>query len=525
MSGDIFISIDAGTSVVKSVAFDSDGKQIALASASNNYRKIPGGGVEQNLARTWQKSVTTLAAVVARVPNAIRRIAAIAVTGQGDGTWLIDRHGVPVGGGLLWLDTRAAGIVSEFETLGIRQAAYQFTGCGLNACNQSAQLVWLKRNQPERLEKANCAMHCKDWLYFNLTGERVTDISEGIFTFGDFRTRKYAPDILDAFDLVDCKRLLPPMIDGCQVTHPLSMAVAKTVGLPAGTPVSLGGVDVVCTALGGGVYAPDSEVGCSIIGSTGMHIRMFNDAKQMPLAKEPSGYTMVLPGFRTAVLRMHSNMSATLNLDWFAGFVSESAALLGVKASKKKCLEALNLAATESSSSGVFYLPYIESGERGPFLNADARAQFIGLHGGVSLGALARAVYESLAFAARHCYEALGDVPREIRLIGGGARAPVLREAFANILGARIRTNSGDWQEPGAIGAAMMASVAVGLFPDIREVCRVWVDPNLETAQTSDTSVRKRHDEMFAAYLLAVESAEPVWDMLAKMRAAKTLSD
>ena len=520
MAQDIFISVDAGTSMIKSVAFDSDGKQLAVASAPNQYRKIAGGGVEQDLAQTWEKAVKTLAEAAAQVPGAAGRVAAVAVTGQGDGTWLIDRDGAPVGDGLLWLDVRAAGIVSEFDARGSREAAYPFTGSGLNPCNQSAQLAWLKRAQPERVQQADCAMHCKDWLYFNLTGTRATDPSEGVFTFGNYLSREYADEVLEAFDLGDCRRLLPPMVDGSQLTHPLSAGAAKAVGLAAGTPVSLGAVDVVCTALGGGACEPGGDVGCSIIGTTGMHIRMFSDAATMPLAKAASGYTMVLPGFPGAVLRMHSNMSATLNLDWLAALVAESAALLGAQADEQRSLQSLGAAAEAAPPGDVFFLPYIESGERGPFLNADARAQLSGLHSGAGLGQLARAVYEGLVFAARHCYEALGDKPQEVRLVGGGARSRVLREAFADVLGAGVRVSK--WPEPGAIGAAMMAAVAVRRFADMGEACRTWVEPGLGPVHAPNTAMREHYDRLFAAYLLAVEAAPPVWGALAELRRAQS---
>ena len=80
----------------------------------------------------------------------------------------------------------------------------------------SAQLAWMKRWQPERLARAATCFHCKDWLYFKLTGARVTDPSEGNFTFGNFRTREYEPSILEGMGIADCARLLPPMIDGVE---------------------------------------------------------------------------------------------------------------------------------------------------------------------------------------------------------------------------------------------------------------------------------------------------------------------
>src|SRR5690606_36178512 len=139
------------------------------------------------------------------------------------------------------------------------------------------------------------ACHCKDWLYFNLTGELVTDVSEGTFTFGDFRTRSYHPEVLAALGLTGERNLLPPMLDGSRQTHPPTAAAAVTTGLPQGLPVSLGYLDVRGTALGGGIYEPGRAIGCSIVGSTGRHMRVVPDGLALELGPEPSGYTMPIP--------------------------------------------------------------------------------------------------------------------------------------------------------------------------------------------------------------------------------------
>ncbi|TGV54945.1 carbohydrate kinase, partial [Mesorhizobium sp. M2D.F.Ca.ET.160.01.1.1] len=101
--------------------------------------------------------------------------------------------------------------------------------------------------------KAATAFHCKDWLYFKLTGERATDPSEGTFTFGDFRTRDYSDEVLDVLGVADLRHLLPPIVDGTRHSTGLSPAAAAVTGMLAGTPVVLGYVDVVCTALGAGL--------------------------------------------------------------------------------------------------------------------------------------------------------------------------------------------------------------------------------------------------------------------------------
>src|SRR5262249_16638215 len=90
MSGDVLIGIDAGSSVIKSVAFTPAGEQIAMAAVPNRYEAVAGGGVEQDMLRTWTDTAATLRQLGERVPDLARRVLAVCVTGQGDGTWLID---------------------------------------------------------------------------------------------------------------------------------------------------------------------------------------------------------------------------------------------------------------------------------------------------------------------------------------------------------------------------------------------------------------------------------------------------
>ena len=146
------MGIDAGTSVIKSVAFSLAGEQVAVAARPNVYQTLGGGQVEQDMGRTWADCAATLRELVERVPNLSSRVAAMGVTAQGDGSWLIDAAGEPVGGGLLWLDSRAAGLVSDYLRTDAYRDHYVRTGSGLNACMASAQLAWMKRWQPERID-------------------------------------------------------------------------------------------------------------------------------------------------------------------------------------------------------------------------------------------------------------------------------------------------------------------------------------------------------------------------------------
>jgi sugar (pentulose or hexulose) kinase len=106
----VIVGFDAGTSVVKAVAFDGGGGVLAVAARPTRTRVPAPGRAEQDLEE-----------VVAAAGEVIREVATAAggppgllgVTGQGDGLWLLDAAGQAVRPAILWSDARAAGIVAE----------------------------------------------------------------------------------------------------------------------------------------------------------------------------------------------------------------------------------------------------------------------------------------------------------------------------------------------------------------------------------------------------------------------------
>ncbi|MCB1969203.1 MAG: carbohydrate kinase [Geminicoccaceae bacterium] len=512
MTADIIIGIDAGTSVIKAVAFDLEGRQLAMTARPNHYTEPGGGAVEQDMTRTWSDAAAVLREMGERIDGLPQRVAAIGITGQGDGTWLVDADGEPVSPAWLWLDSRSASIVEELERSGVRRSMYAYTGCGLNACNQSAHLLWLQRHAPQLLERTRTAMHCKDWIYFRMTGRRVTDSAEGTFTFGDFRTRAYEPEILKALGIGHLARLLPEMIDGSRTCHPLSVEAAAATGLREGTPVSLGFLDVICTGLGGGLYAPGKDVGCSIIGTTSMHMRLVDHPDKVVLDAEPSGYTMTFP-VEDHLTRMQSNMAATINIDWITDRIREGAALLGTAVSRREALAALDPKVLDARPAAALYHPYIhEAGERGPFVDVNARAQFMGLSTRVTTMDLMRSVYEGLSLAGRDCYEAMGEIPQEVRITGGAARSLALKTIFASVLDRPVRVI--EREEAGAAGTAMMAAVAIGAYGDMASCARQWVEPLIGSMVEPDPQLGEIYDRQFEIYVSARKATQPIWRQL-----------
>ncbi|MGZ2256335.1 FGGY family carbohydrate kinase [Roseobacter sp. A03A-229] len=516
MSGEIIIGIDAGTSVMKSVAFDLQGNQLMVASIPNSYDNGPGGAVTQPLERTWNDCAATLRKLGDMIPDLSSRVVAVSVTGQGDGTWLVGKDDAPVGDGWLWLDARAGGLAEELRQDDGDNARFLITGTGLNACQQGVQLAYMKDQLPDQLEQAECALHCKDWLYLKLTGVRATDPSEACFTFGDFRSRTYDDTILDFLDLTGFRHLLPPICDGMATRHPLSQQGSIATGLPAGTPIVLGHVDVVCTALGGGGYLPGQDTGCTILGTTGVHVSCKSDSAVRLNPDARTGYVMLMP-VDGVVAQLQTNMAGTMNIDWVLGLAADICATLQIDAGREDLLGHMEDWLGQSDPAHLIYHPHVsEAGERGPFIDQTARANLIGFSMSHGFADLMRAAVEGLALAARDCYAAMGDLPDTVTLTGGAARSDAVRDTFANAVGVSVQRSSRE--EAGAAGAAMMAAVGVGAYSDMAACIHDWVTPTLAAPEPHLPVLHARYDELFRLYQSSRESIRPTWQDLSQFR-------
>ncbi len=512
MDDGIIIGIDAGTSVMKSVAFTCDGRQLAVAAIPNHYVTLPDGGVEQDMNLTWVDAAATLRQLGDIIPDLASRVIAISVTAQGDGLWLIDKAGEPVGPAIIWLDNRCAPIVDGYVDTEHYAAHYERTGTGLTVVQMSGKLAWMQSNKPEILAKATHAFHCKDWIYFKLTGDRVTDPSEANCTFGNYKTDTCQPDILDHLGAGSARQLLTPVVDGTRDCGDLTAAAAKVTNLKAGTPICLGFVDYVCSGLGGGLFDASGETGCSIIGSTGMHMCLRTDMNDVQLNSEKSGFTVSFPA-PGMVAQMQSNMAATLNIDWLLDVAIGILSDHGLNKSRTDLLTGLDDKILAREPAKLLYHPYISwAGERSPFMDTAARAIFNGLDTTVDYFDMMRAVFEGLAFAARDCYVAMGSIPKEIRVTGGAARSKALRLIMASVLNADIRTVSRE--ETGAAGAAMIAAVQQRIFPDMAACAKVWVDPHLGALTKPDAALAARYDKVFPLYVAARQAIRPIWKNL-----------
>jgi erythritol kinase len=467
----LFVGIDAGTSLVKAAAFDDSGAIVAVESATVRL-DVNDGHVEQDGEAIFAAVEGVLGALGVR-PDLV------GVTGQGDGVWLIDAAGRPVRPAISWMDGRAADIVARWEAEGVAERVFRRTGNTLFPGCPAPLLSWLDRHEPAALDAARTAGYCKDMVFQRLTGIRATDASDASVPFLDPWTRRYDEEAIAACGLSHRAGLLAP------IGEPRPAGAATGGPIPEGTPVASGPFDVPACAAGAGATVPGN--GLLIVGTT-LAALAVTDA--VDLTGTPAGFHFATsqPG---RWLRGMPAMVGTAALDW----------VLRTTAVEHEEIAAL-LDASPPGAHGVRVLPYFApSGERAPFVEPAARAEFTGVSLETTRADLVRATCEAIAYAARHCLEAAG-LSGELAVAGGGTRSAAWLRLFADVLGRPLRIAPA---EAGARGAVLAAAERFGIGLDVT----AWTRP--AGVREPDPDRAAYYAEGYADYLDRVSAARLRW--------------
>src|SRR5207237_1315430 len=181
--------------------------------------------------------------------------------------------------------------------------------------------------------------------------------------------------------------------------------------------------------------------------------------------------------------------------------VGGSAAVLG-----RVTEQAGALPGVPPGAEGVTFLPYLQ-GERTPHRDASLRAAFVGLSLAHSRAHMTRAVLEGVCFALRDCLavlQELGLAPSCLLLTGGGARSAFIRRPQADVFGLPVTTVNRE--EGPAYGAALLAAVGVGAFPDLKAAvqCTLTRSPPTEP----DRDVHGAYQAIYARFRASLAAAK-----------------
>lgn len=481
---DFYLGIDIGTSRVKAVLFDQHFTACASAAENTSPRLSANGYAEQDMTQLWHSVLAILRQIARHPALQAGRLRAIGLAGQGEGVWLSDDQGEPVGPGILWSDTRSHELMSDLlRRPGFDRRYFADTGTHLQPCNTSLQLYWLKQYQPARLAAARYLFFAKDWIRFRLTGVAALELTDASSSLLNQQTGSWSSVVMNEMGLNELLPLFPPLLAPDAPAGTLSDAVAALTGLPAATPVAAGALDVCSAALGcgavneGDIYTILGTTCCTGIVCRGS--QTVNEATRFVTHTEAGQVISLFP--------MQAGMP---NIDWLQQHISLDADLGRLEQA---------IAAVEPGSGGVFWQPYL-NGERAPFYSPDARAGFFGISPHTTRAELQRAVFEGLAFAI---VDALQGYPQggELYLTGGGAASATWLQIIADCTGRTVVSSA--FNELSARGAAILAARSVAALAE--------TPPLAQTRYQPRPQAHARYAALYPVYRLLREQMLPVW--------------
>jgi xylulokinase len=325
-------------------------------------------------------------------------------------------------------------------------------------------LLWVRENEPENWKRVRSVMLPKDYVRFRLTGERATDMADASGTLLlDVAHRRWSREMLQAAEIDE--RLLPSLHESPDVCGKISGDGAAATGLRVGTPVVAGAGDQAAGATGMGIVAAGTV--SATIGTSGVVFA----ATDRP-ALDPRGrvhtFCHAIPG-RWHVMGV--TQAAGLSLRWFRDTFATNST--GARESYDQLTA--EAAKIPAGSDGLLWTPYL-MGERTPHLDSNARGALVGLTASHTRAHVVRAILEGVAFSLRDTLTLFREmnVPvTTIRLGGGGARSPLLRQIQADVYGHAVEIVEAE--EGAAYGAAILAGVGGGVWPSVDAACAAVV--------------------------------------------------
>ncbi len=494
----LFLGLDIGTSGVKAILVASSGEVVATALTPLTLQTPKPGWAEQDPEAWWQATITSVRALLAKMPGA--NVASMGISGQMHSSVFLDANGEVIRPALLWCDgrttkqcveiTQRAGGEGKLRDWVRNPALEGFT---------LPKVLWLRDEEPAAYARLSKVLLAKDFIRFRLTGTMATEPSDasGTLMYDPARMR-WSDHILKAVQV--SKDLLPDVGWSSQVLGTVTGHVAALTGLAEGTPVVGGGADNACGAAGVGTITPGEAV--ASWGTSGTVLA-------------PTAQPLVDPA-----LRAHTFCHVTQGVWYIMGVVlSAGGAFSWYKDNFARELDnndqALRLLDEEADrvspgADGVTFLPYLQ-GERTPHRDASARGAFLGLSLAHTRAHMTRAVLEGVCFALNDSLSVLKELglsPRHLLLTGGGARSALIRRLQSEIFGVPVTTVNRE--EGPAYGAALLAAVGVEAFPDIAAAAQATLmraplqHPDAETKQNY-----KQHYARFRALYPAAQSRPP----------------
>ena len=488
----LYIGVDLGTSAVKLLLMDEKGAIQKIVSREYPLSFPHPGWSEQNPEDWLKETVAGIRELTAECDRS--QIAGIGCGGQMHGLVVLDKEDKVLRPAILWNDGRTAEETEYLNTVVGKETLSRYTANIAFAGFTAPKLLWMRKHEPELFGRIEKIMLPKDYLNYMLTGVHCTDVSDasGMLLF-DVAHKCWSREMLDICGVKESQ--MAKIFESYEVVGTLKPDMAQALGLPETVKVCAGAGDNAAAAVG---TATVGDGRCNI--SLGTSGTIFISSEHFGV--DPHN---ALHAFAHADGHYHLMgcmlSAASCNKWWMDEIIG----------TKDYAAEQAPITDDKLGRNHVFFLPYL-MGERSPHNDPAARGTFIGLTMDASRADMTQAVLEGVAFGMRDSLEvarALGlRIPRS-KICGGGAKSPLWRKIFANVLNLDIDVL--ETEEGPGYGGAILAAVACGEYPSVEAAADALVHvtdtvhPDPEIAGRYEAQYRK-----FRAIYPAVKDLFPL---------------
>ncbi len=444
-----YLTLDAGTTVIKCVLFNVNFKTIYTSSIINPTITDQYGKSELDMNNFIKLSFKCIKKTIINSKIDTDSIVGVGITGNMVGFWAIDRKNLPVRNAILWNDTRSSAV---FKNKNIFKKLYNLTGSITQYGCTIPILKWISLYEKNTLKKTKYILTCKDWLRFNLTNEIYNDETEVSVFPGDIKNKKLSTKVFNIFRLnKKYINLFPKIKKPNDIAGYITKKASKYTSLKMGTPVVTGCGDVIASVLGSGGIYNNQKV--SIIGTTCHNIIIKNNPN---IPNKNSG--LFFSSLNNKWLETMINVAGTTNIDWvidnfYSKLKTYEEKLKIIKNFEKKYIK-LNY-----PKSTLVFLPYLNyGGSISPFVHSDSKAEIFGILPHHKNFDILLSCYEGIALSIKDCFGNKIKKNDVLFLSGGASNSLVLPQLISNTLNIKVKTLSD--KELGALGISyLIASV------------------------------------------------------------------
>jgi ribulokinase len=461
--GPYVVGIDFGTESVRVGLFTLRGEPVTFASEAYPLYHPHPGWAEQHPEEWWQAFVKATQRALAESGVAPAEIAGIGADCTSCTVVFLDQNFQPLRPAIIWMDVRAADQAGRIAR--VDDPALKYNGFGnVSAEWMPCKALWVKENQPHIWQAAHHVGEFIDWLTYRLTGEWVASIDNtSIRWYYDRAAGGWPASLYAQIGLADVLDRFPAQVlDMGAVAGGLRADVAAELGLPAGIPVAEGGADAFVAMVGLNVVEPGKLA--FITGSS--HLMLGQSATAFHAKGIFGAYTdAVMPGqFTVEGGQVSTGSVVKWFRDNFAGSAQVEAVARGVDA-----YTVLNEWAQRVpiGSDGLIVLDYWQ-GNRTPYVDPEARGIMRGFSLKHTTGHVFRAILEGVAYGTEHIlrtFRANGFAVQEMVAAGGATKSPLWLQIHADVSNLPISLT--EVADAPALGSAILAAVAAGLYPDV----------------------------------------------------------